>query len=111
MAHTTHGHHIPNTIVDKAPVQVARCGGPQLCPSCKMEAEMFWNGTREKPSEILRFFGYRHLPKDLAAVSKLFADVAWEIEKLPNSAEKSVALRKLLEAKDAAVRSVLPTDG
>ncbi len=58
---------------------------------------------------ILRFFHYSHLPEQLRAVSGPFCDMAKRIvEKLPRNAERSVALRKLLEAKDAAVRASLP---
>ena len=38
----------------------------------------------------------------------MYADLAnWAEENLPDGAEKSVAQRKLLEAKDAAVRAKL----
>ena len=56
----------------------------------------------------LRCFAYEHLPKYLQDVSKPFGDLArdmWEIE--PAHSERGVALRKLLEAKDAAVRAVV----
>jgi len=60
-------------------------------------------------SEILKFFKYDHLPPHLQSVSRPFGVLAEEMETLlPNGPEKSVALRKLLEAKDAAVRSTLP---
>lgn len=55
---------------------------------------------------ILRYFHYRHLPERLQAASKPFCDLANHIvETLPRNAERTVALRKLLEAKDAAVRA------
>jgi hypothetical protein len=54
---------------------------------------------------ILQFFAYDHLREDLKSVSEPFGDMAkWIIEKLPRNPERTVALRKLLEAKDAAVR-------
>lgn len=58
---------------------------------------------------ILRFFQYEHLTNDyLKDTSKLFADLAHKIDKgLKPSPEKAVALRKLLESKDAAVRCVV----
>lgn len=60
-------------------------------------------------SEILKFFKFDHLPEHLQAVSKPFGVLANEMEMLlPNGAEKATALRKLLEAKDAAVRATLP---
>lgn len=54
---------------------------------------------------IMQFFSYSHLPAEKQAVSKVFADVAEEVHKLPRNPERTVALRKLLEAKDAAVRA------
>tara|TARA_A100000171_G_C2133355_1_gene148226 strand:+ start:2500 stop:2757 length:258 start_codon:yes stop_codon:yes gene_type:complete len=55
---------------------------------------------------ILRFFHYSHLPESLQGSSKPFCDLAAHIiETVPRNAERSVALRKLLEAKDAAVRA------
>ena len=55
---------------------------------------------------ILRFFHYSHLPAVLQASSRPFCDLARHIiETTPRNAERSVALRKLLEAKDAAVRA------
>lgn len=58
--------------------------------------------------EILRFFSYDHLPEHLQDVSKRFHDLAyWMADGLPRNQEVEVALRKLLEAKDAAVRSKL----
>jgi hypothetical protein len=60
------------------------------------------------PEPIMKFFRFDHLPETLAAVSQPFCDVAnWIHEALPRNAERSVALRKLLEAKDAAVRSII----
>ena len=58
---------------------------------------------------IQRFFSYRHLPHDLQIVSQPFHQLAYLLAKeLPRSPELSVALRKLLESKDAAVRAALP---
>jgi hypothetical protein len=58
--------------------------------------------------KLLRFFDYSHLPQNLQDVSTLFYDLAHQLEdNLPDGAEKTVALRKLLEAKDAAVRAKL----
>lgn len=55
---------------------------------------------------ILRFFHYAHLPAALQTVSRPFCDLAAHIvETLPMNAERSTALRKLLEAKDCAVRA------
>lgn len=60
---------------------------------------------------MLQFFGYAHLPEHLQAVSKPFRDLANQIvETLPQNPERTVALRKLLEAKDCAVRALIYKD-
>jgi hypothetical protein len=77
-------------------------------------------GTREfRPEQILKYFKYDHLPPFLQAVSKPFCDLAHSIagetthghqgvcDVLPPGPERTVALRKLLEAKDAAVRTLV----
>jgi hypothetical protein len=57
---------------------------------------------------MLQFFGYEHLPEHLQKVSKPFHDLAIQIcETLPGNPERTVALRKLLEAKDCAVRALI----
>lgn len=57
--------------------------------------------------EIMKYFSYEHLPEPLKKVSQPFAELAGRLLNLPECAERSVALRKLLEAKDAAVRAAL----
>lgn len=72
---------------------------------------------------IMQFFKYDHLPPALQEVSRPFAELAksivglpaWEDAEgkapapmnLPRNPERTVALRKLLEAKDAAVRAFI----
>ena len=57
---------------------------------------------------ILKFFHYAHLPDGLKARSKPFCDLARSIiDTTSRNPERTVALRKLLEAKDAAVRAGL----
>lgn len=57
---------------------------------------------------MLQFFSYEHLPIHLADVSKNFYNLAvYIIADLPENPERTVALRKLLEAKDCAVRAVI----
>jgi hypothetical protein len=61
---------------------------------------------------MLQFFAYEHLPERLQAVSKPFGELAERIvETLPSNPERTVALRKLLEAKDCAVRALLFVEG
>jgi hypothetical protein len=57
---------------------------------------------------ILQYFEYTHLPPHLQDVSRPFCELAHRtVETLPRNPERTVALRKLLEAKDAAVRALL----
>ena len=57
---------------------------------------------------VLRYFHYAHLPAVLQVRSKPFCDLARHIiNTTPRNAERTVALRKLLEAKDAGVRAAL----
>lgn len=66
------------------------------------------NPTPPTVEPILQFFAYEHLPPHLQEVSKPFGELAQAIfEKLPRNPERTVALRKLLEGKDAAVRALL----
>ncbi len=62
----------------------------------------------ESLEPIFQFFAYGHLRDELKEVSKPFGQLAEElIATLPRNPERTVALRKLLEAKDAAVRAKL----
>lgn len=59
--------------------------------------------------KIMRFFAFMHLPDKLRPMSRKFAEMALTImyESPNGSAERTTALRKLLESKDCAVRSLL----
>lgn len=60
------------------------------------------------PEHVMQFFAYAHLPPHLQEVSKPFGDLAEQIvATLPRNPERTKALNKLLEAKDAAVRAAL----
>lgn len=66
--------------------------------------------TSEKwlPERMMKWFAYEHLPEALRVVNKRFHDLALEISlSIGPGPERTVALRKLLEAKDAAVRATL----
>jgi hypothetical protein len=63
---------------------------------------------REPREHIMQFFAFAHLPERLQVVSRPFGELAERIvAELPRNPERTVALRKLLEAKDAAVRALL----
>ncbi len=62
------------------------------------------------PNPIMKFFKYDHLPQgsDGRDMSETVCKLAIAIDRdVPDSAEKSAGLRKLLEAKDCFVRAVL----
>lgn len=62
---------------------------------------------------ILRYFQITHLPTGpLRRTAGMFTDLACLLDdQLPAGSEKSVALRKLLEARDAALRAALDEMG
>lgn len=54
---------------------------------------------------MLRWFVFEHLPAPLRGISSQFAGLAHTMcDQLKPGPERTVMLRKLLEAKDAAVR-------
>lgn len=60
---------------------------------------------------MLQFFSYDHLPREMQEVSRPFCELARRIvETLPSNPERTVSLRKLLEAKDCAVRALIYKD-
>jgi hypothetical protein len=58
-------------------------------------------------AHVLKYFKFAHLPSPLREHSALFCDLANRIACGPSNPETTVALRKLLEAKDAGVRALL----
>ena len=59
-------------------------------------------------NELLQFFEYTHLPYHLQDLSKRFHDLAHSLAlDTSETQELNMALRKLLEAKDCAVRANL----
>lgn len=64
------------------------------------------------PDRMLRWFEFAHLPPSLQLISQPFGELAGMIcARLDEGPERTVALRKLLEAKDAAVRAALHPGG
>lgn len=61
---------------------------------------------------MLTWFQFDHLPAHLQLVSQPFAELALNMcARIEKGPERTVALRKLLEAKDAAVRAKLNPGG
>ena len=59
-------------------------------------------------ASLLNFFAFAHLPEHLQEISRPFGELADAVAaRAPKSPETTVALRKLLEAKDCAVRAAL----
>lgn len=57
---------------------------------------------------MLQLFRHSHLPAgSMRDTSRLFCELAQQVAKLPRNPERSVALRKLREAKDCAVTALL----
>lgn len=65
-------------------------------------------------ASLLSFFEIEHLPPKLAVVSEPFGQLSRELARNLGSTtfqeELNMALRKLLEAKDCAVRAALGTE-
>lgn len=69
--------------------------------------DAFKEATATEP--IMKYFAYSHLPDRLQESSRPFGELAlFMFRTLPRSAERAAGLRKLLEAKDCAVRAALP---
>lgn len=59
-------------------------------------------------SKELKYFKYAHLNPELQAVSRPFHELAHDlVNKCPPNEQRSLALQKLIEAKDCAVRAML----
>ena len=58
-------------------------------------------------AHVLQFFKYDHLPATTWASSENGLLMAWRCSARAQNQETTVALRKLLESKDAAVRAAL----
>lgn len=62
-------------------------------------------------NQIMRYFSSKHLPAHLRLVAMPIEELARAVDReLPDGAEKSAGLRKLLEAKDCFVRASLPLE-
>lgn len=81
---------------------------PRFCPEHATRAA----DPGAPPEHIMQFFAYQHLPPHLQDISRPFGELAATLcGVLPRNPERTVALRKLLEGKDAAVRALLAKDG
>ena len=56
---------------------------------------------------LAQFFEYRQLPKEQMETGQFFAVLAGKILELPDNPERTTSLRKLLEARDCALRALV----
>jgi hypothetical protein len=96
--------YMEREVVDSAPAAPVEASEKPTAPA-SVEAS-------EKPTALadpmLQFFAYEHLPPHLGAVSRPFGELAQRVAtELPRNPERTAALRKILEGKDAAVRALL----
>jgi hypothetical protein len=76
-----------------------------VVPAC--DAALTVNVVPACGDRMLKLFAYGHLPPQLQAASQPFFALAHDIvDTVPAGPERTVGLRKLLEAKDAIVRAV-----
>jgi len=72
----------------------------------KLEKEALAQSYTYEP--LLQFFAFEHLPGMLQEVSRPFSELAQRmVRNLPANIERKEMLRKLLEAKDCAVRAFI----
>ena len=82
-------------------------------------AEYLIAGSKDNPSKesemddrMMKWFEYEHLPVRFRVVSAQFCGLAkFILAEIEPGPERTVALRKLLEAKDAAVRATVHPGG
>jgi hypothetical protein len=68
---------------------------------------MIPEGKHKVPNDLMQFFAFEHLDEYLQLASKPFYDLAYMMDHvLPDNAEKTAAFRKLLEARDGAIRAL-----
>lgn len=106
-------HDVLNVIVEKIMAQQALVPEPET-PE-RIHTTPFPNRPAPQPSatnaheeRMLKWFTYDHLPANLQTVSAPWCELAVLVShQLKSGPERTVALRKLLEGKDAAVRAAL----
>jgi hypothetical protein len=71
-----------------------------------------WANRHPSVKHFGQLFAYSHLPEHLQAISYPFAQLAGDLlNALQDGPELSAALRKLVEAKDCAVRQAVMDRG
>lgn len=81
------------------------CSKAPMAPDLASEPILQFFTHAHLPSELQ---ADAHLPQNIQAIVHMFAGLAHHlVSTLPRNPERTVALRKLLESKDAAVRAAL----
>lgn len=110
-----------NTAMSEKEIKESLEAGMRKVRECDMVHKVPDVDTKPQPTtdiwadtsaQILRWFEYEHLPPYLQDTSKLFEPLANALAStIQPGAERTIALRKLLEAKDAAVRATIVPGG
>lgn len=101
LIHLNDGSEAERYVYDGRVISVREKGRAESLAPPSMEQE-----------RMLKWFAYEHLPANLQGSSKPFHDLAKHIcDTIYAGPERTVALRKLLEAKDAAVRATVQRGG
>jgi len=104
----TYGQSCGEDGLQECTVHNLHCGYPH-CAKGRHEQAIKEKTMQER---MLKWFEFAHLPPHLQEVSKPFGELAQRIvEVCEPGPERTVALRKLLESKDAAVRAKLHAGG
>lgn len=90
MAYTSHGHHIPGTVMNgERPLQVARCGGPPLCTDCAKETANYISAHQKEMWETLKMTNDKgnetHDEKTLLKVLNSLLDAGVKYEQAINA--------------------------
>ena len=77
------------------------------CASCVTVVCQEKERLTQEAAQMIKFFGYKHLPVHLKEISKPFCEMALGLIESPMTFELLICLRKLLDAQDCSVRSAL----
>ena len=104
------GHVIPQTQEEVEEAERHQAEDIELPPS--LSVANIIRRLHVPEERMMKWFAWEHLPEKLQAVSKPFGQLATLVcTAIEPGPERTVALRKLLEAKDAAVRAAINPGG
>lgn len=105
MKHTHHGTTVPTILKELA----LRIDNLQSDLRVAEEPRPLRAALADRAYPILQYFTYNHLPPALQAIARPFTQLAYSMVNVHPSGhpETAAGLRKLMEAKDCAVRASL----